>query len=86
MEHKWYHMFNLTSSVRRGVKIPKTLLSSPMQGGVTTARATATNGCQEVLFVQVTSIDLSRLGRYTFLFFIYFFIKTLVTWVGRNYI
>ena len=59
MEHKWSHMSNLTSSVRREAKNQGP--SVPMHGGITRTTATATNGCSNFLFIQVTTIDLLRL-------------------------
>ena len=59
MEHKWSHMSNLTSSVRREAKNQSP--SFPMCGGVTRTTATATNGCSDFLFKQVTTIGLLRL-------------------------
>ena len=59
MEHKWSHMSNLTSSVRREAKNQSP--SFPMCGGITRTTATATNGCSDFLFKQVTTIDLLRL-------------------------
>lgn len=59
MEHKWSHMSNLTSSVRREAKNQGP--SFPMHGGITRTTATATNCCSNFLFIQVTTIDLLRL-------------------------
>lgn len=63
MERKWYHMTDLTSSVRRGAKNRSP--SFPTHGRVTRTTATATNGCSNFLFIQVTTLDLPRLKTYT---------------------